>query len=60
MKMLTRNISPGSLGDIKYDGLREDHEIYWDIIFFVDQVVRREMQNMSLALATNIEYEVLV
>ena len=44
MLMRSKNISPGALGDITYDGLYEDHEIFWDIRFYVDNMIRMRMR----------------
>ncbi len=42
MRMASKNISPGALGDIKRDGLKEDqisYYVYMNILFYVDQII---------------------
>lgn len=57
MRMISKNISPGALGDIVYDGMKEDHDIFWDIRFLVDQIVHRRTAGIVLALVTQTLWE---
>lgn len=57
MQMISKNISPGALGDIVYDGLKEDHDIFWDIRFWVDNMVWREMWPFVTTLMLEVEGE---
>ncbi|MHA2427927.1 MAG: hypothetical protein ACXADB_07885 [Candidatus Hermodarchaeia archaeon] len=56
MRMISKRISPGALEDA-YDEMEKDHNVFWNIRFWVDQVVHRSTRDIVLALVAQTLWE---